>query len=149
MRWPIFVALATAVTPAAAVEPGAGSLADRFVAAWNAHDLRAFEALYAPDAVWVPVAEERTRGRAAIIAEFAKIHNGTGWAVRTTIAEKETPEVHQVTPDVATVFFHMDFIAGGKPVPGLQRAMILVAVRRPEGWRIAAGQLTKESTPAG
>jgi uncharacterized protein (TIGR02246 family) len=122
-------------------------LTDRFVAAWNSHDPARFEPLYTPDAVWVPVAEERTRGRAAIVGEFAKVHTGAGWAARSTIAKRGLAEVHVVTPDVATVFFNMDFIANGKPMPGFQRAMILVAVRSPDGWRIAAGQLTKESDP--
>lgn len=49
-------------------------------------------------------------------------------------------------PDVATVFFHMDFLMNGQPVPGLQRALILVAsADKPGDWKIAAGQLTKES----
>ncbi|MCP6423700.1 SgcJ/EcaC family oxidoreductase, partial [Klebsiella pneumoniae] len=76
-----------------------------FVAAWNAHDPKAFERLYTADAVWVPVAEERTRGRPAIVAEFAKIHTGEGWARRTTIGRKGTAEVRMLRPDVATIFF--------------------------------------------
>lgn len=121
-------------------------LPDRFIAAWNSHDPKAFEALYEPDAVWVPVAEERTRGRRAIIDEFAKVHVG-GWAARTTIARKDTPEVRMIRTDVATIFFHMDFIADGKPVAGLERAMILVATATKGVWKVAAGQLTKESSP--
>jgi uncharacterized protein (TIGR02246 family) len=120
-------------------------LADQFILAWNTHDPKSFEALYTPDAVWVPVAEARTEGRTAIVADFAKIHVGAGWAHATTIAKKDVPEVHALTPDVATIFFHMDFMKDGKPVAGLQRAMILVAVRRDGAWKIAAGQLTKES----
>lgn len=147
-RW-IVLGLAALPVGAHAGAPSPRHVADQFVAAWNTHDLKAFEALYTPDAVWVPVAEERTRGRADILAEFAKIHTGAGWAVRTTIAEKDVPEVHLLKPDVATVFFHMDFLAAGKPIAGLQRAMVLVAVRGPDGWRIAAGQLTKESASAG
>ncbi|MDB5686145.1 MAG: hypothetical protein JWR77_734 [Rhizorhabdus sp.] len=132
---------------AGAAAPGPGILADRFISAWNRHDLKAFEALYTADAVWVPIAEERTEGRSAIVAEFAKIHAGTGWAMKTTIAKKDVPEVHFVTPDVANIFFHMDFIKDGIPVPGFQRAMIFVVVRQSGDWKIAAGQLTKESPP--
>jgi len=120
-------------------------LPDRFVAAWNSHDPKAFESLYTADAVWVPVAEERTEGRAAITAAFASIHTGKGWATATTIARRDRPEVHVLTPDVATIFFHMDFLKDGKPIAGLERAMILVAVRSRGGWRVAAGQLTKET----
>jgi len=143
------IALLAFATPCLA-QGTPNELPDRFIAAWNAHDLAAFEGLYTDDAVWVPVAEERTRGRKDILAEFAKIHTGHGWAVHTTIAEKGAPEVRMLKPDVATIFFHMDFLgADGQPVPGLQRAMILVAVETDGGWKIAAGQLTKESTPAG
>lgn len=139
--------LLSAAAPQAAAAATPEQLTDRFVAAWNSHDPTSFEPLYTPDAVWVPVAEERTRGRAAIVAEFAKVHTGAGWAARSTIAKRGPAEVHTVSVDVATVFFHMDFVANGKPMPGFQRAMILVAVRSPDGWRIAAGQLTKESDP--
>jgi len=131
--------------PALAHAAGPETLADRFVAAWNAHDPKAFEALYTPDAVWVPIAEERTEGRTAIVSEFAKIHIG-GWANKATIVLKEKPEAHLVRPDVATVFFHVDFLMNGQPVPGVQRALILVASADKAGdWKIAAGQLTKES----
>jgi len=47
------------------------TLADSFLAAWNSHAPKAFDALFTDDAVWVPVAEERTEGRAAIVDEFA------------------------------------------------------------------------------
>jgi len=135
-------------TVAAAASPTPDTLTDRFISAWNTHDLKAFEALYTPDAVWVPVAEERTEGRAAIVAEFAKIHTGNGWAMKTTIAKKDIPEVHFLRPDVATVFFHMDFLKDGQPIAGLQRAMILVVMREDGTWKISAGQLTKESVNA-
>jgi len=142
----LFALLAPALAQAAA---GPETIAHRFVAAWNAHDIKAFEALYTTDAVWVPVAEERTEGRQAIVSEFAKIHTAGGWATRTTITEKETPEVHFVRPDVATIFFHMDFLMNGQPVPGLQRALILVVASTKGEWKIAAGQLTKESPAPG
>lgn len=130
---------------ASAATSNPDGLADQFISAWNTHDLKKFEMLYTPDAVWVPIAEERTEGQAAIISEFAKVHTGAGWAVKTTIAKKDVPEVHFLKPDVATIFFHLDFIKDGKPVPGLQRALILVAVQQAGQWKIAAGQLTKES----
>ena len=130
--------------PALAHAAGPEALPDRFIAAWNAHDPKAFEALYTPDAIWVPVAEERTHGREAIVSEFAKVHVG-GWAAKTTITKKDVPEVHMLRPDVATIFFHMDFLMNGQPVPGLQRAMVLVATSEKGEWKIATGQLTKES----
>jgi uncharacterized protein (TIGR02246 family) len=145
MRTALTIACLLAAPAATAQAPSPAALPDAFVAAWNAHDLNAFERLYTPDAVWVPVAEERTIGRAAILAEFGKIHTGDGWAVRTTIGRKGDAAVRTLRPDVATVFFHMDFLSDGQPVQGLQGAMMLVAARERGGWRIAAGQLTKES----
>jgi uncharacterized protein (TIGR02246 family) len=109
MRASFLFAALLCFAPALAHAAGPEDLPNRFVAAWNAHDLKAFEGLYTTDAVWVPVAEERTEGRDAILSEFAKIHTGGGWAMKTTIASKDTPEVHLLRPDVATVFFHMDF----------------------------------------
>jgi uncharacterized protein (TIGR02246 family) len=146
MRARISLVALISLLPALAHAAEPADLPDRFIAAWNAHDLKAFESLYTADAVWVPVAEERTEGRQAILSEFAKVHTGGGWAMKTTITKKDTPEVHRLRPDVATIFFHMDFLMNGQPVPGLQRAMILVATSTDGDWKIAAGQLTKESS---
>ncbi len=71
-----------------------------------------------------------------------------GWAVKTTITKKDRPEFHLRRPDVATIFFHMDFLVDGQPMPGLQRAMILVATATHGDWKISAGQLTRESPAA-
>jgi uncharacterized protein (TIGR02246 family) len=144
MRVSMLLAASLSLTPALAWAAGPEALPDRFVAAWNAHDPKAFEALYTSDAVWVPIAEERTEGREAIVSEFAKIHVG-GWAQRVTITKKDVPEVHLLRPDVATIFFHMNFLMNGQVVPGVQRALILVATESGGEWKISAGQLTKES----
>jgi uncharacterized protein (TIGR02246 family) len=125
--------------------PTPESVVDGFIAAWNSHDPKAFEPLYTTDAVWVPVAEERTKGQAAIVSEFAKIHTGNGWANQIGLAKLGVPEVRFLRPDVATIFFHVDMLVGGKPVPELRRALILVATLEHGIWKIAAGQLTKES----
>jgi uncharacterized protein (TIGR02246 family) len=145
MRAAFLIATLLSLAPALAHAAGPGDLPNRFMAAWNAHDLKAFERLYTKDAVWVPVAEERTEGRAAIVSEFGKIHTGDGWAVASTITRQETPEIHLLRPDVATIFFHVNFLMNGHPVPGVERALILVATSTKGEWKIAAGQLTKES----
>lgn len=120
-------------------------LPDRFVAAWNAHDIGAFEKLYTPDAIWVPSSEERTEGRPAILSEFSKVHKGNGWALarKVSIALKDEPKVQMLGTDVAVIFFRMDFLADGKLDPGQRRTLIVVAKKASDGWRIAAGQLTK------
>jgi uncharacterized protein (TIGR02246 family) len=146
MRALILLVASLSFAPALAWAAGPEALPDRFVAAWNAHDPKAFDALYTSDAVWVPIAEERTEGREAIVSEFAKIHVG-GWAQKVTITKKDVPEVHLLRPDVATIFFHMNFLMNGQVVPGVQRALILVATESGGEWKISAGQLTKESPP--
>jgi uncharacterized protein (TIGR02246 family) len=120
-------------------------LPDQFVAAWNAHDIGAFEKLYTSDATWVPSAEERTEGRAAILSEWSKVHEGNGWALarKVTLAIKGQAKVQMMRPDVATIFFRMDFLADGKVLPDQKRTLIIVADKTGDGWRIAAGQLTK------
>ena len=51
--------------------------------------------------------------------------------------------MRQLSPDVAVVLFNVPFLdKNGKAVePG--NALIIVAVKESEGWRIAVGQLTK------
>ena len=144
MRALVLLVASLSLAPALAWAAGPEALPDRFVAAWNAHDPKAFDALYTSDAVWVPIAEERTEGRATIVSEFAKIHVG-GWAQNVTITKKDVPEVHLLRPDVATIFFHVNFLMNGQVLPSVQRALILVATESGGEWKISAGQLTKES----
>jgi uncharacterized protein (TIGR02246 family) len=133
--------------PAAALAQSAKpeQLPDQFVAAWNAHDIDAFGKLYTADAIWVPSSEERTEGRAAILSQFAKVHQGDGWAVarKVTLAIKGEPKVQMLRPDVAAIFFRMNFLTDGKVAPDQKRTLILIADKTRDGWRIAAGQLTK------
>ncbi|CAN5335628.1 hypothetical protein BH10PSE4_BH10PSE4_46820 [soil metagenome] len=145
MRFLTLLVASLLLAPGLASAAGPEALPDRFIAAWNAHDPKGFEALYTPDSVWVPVAEERTEGREAIVGEFAKIHTGGGWAMKTTIVKKDVPEVHLLRPDVATIFFRVDFLMNGQPVPGVKRTLILVTTATNGEWKISAGQLTKES----
>jgi uncharacterized protein (TIGR02246 family) len=124
---------------------GAESLLDGFVQAWNSHDGKAFDHLFTDDAVWVAVAEARTQGRTAIVNEFSEIH--ATWAKETTIVASDI-EVHSVREDVAIVLFHGRYLDhSGQRVAGVDRAILLVAVKTKDGWRIAAGQLTKQSPP--
>jgi uncharacterized protein (TIGR02246 family) len=130
------ICVGQSTTPAAAV--------DDFAKAWNSHDAKAFERLFTEDITWVPIAEVRAEGRSDLVKELAEIH--TTWAKNTTVTQSAT-KVQSVTPNVAVVFFH-SLLAGqldddGKPLPAADRAMMLVTVKQPDGWRIAAGQVTK------
>jgi uncharacterized protein (TIGR02246 family) len=114
---------------------------DDFLKAWNSHDAKAFDPLFTQDAIWVPVAETRAIGRADVIKQFEQIH--TTWAKKTTIIARDI-KVQSVRPDVAMILFHAKFVQDAKEVPVLDRAMIMVAVKQADGWRVAAGQVTKQ-----
>ena len=117
------------------------TLVDDFVKAWNSHDGKAFDRLFIDEAVWVPVAEARTEGRRDIVKDFTEIH--TTWAKATTLSQSAM-KVQQLRPDVAVILFHAKFLEDGKEVPGIDRAMVIVAVKQAGGWKIATGQITKQ-----
>lgn len=112
-----------------------------FVKAWNSHDMKAFDRLFTDDAIWVPVAEARTEGRRDILKDLTEIH--TTWAKTTTISQSAI-KVQQLRTDVAVILFHLKYLEDGKEVPGIDRAMVIVAVKQPDGWKIATGQITKQ-----
>jgi uncharacterized protein (TIGR02246 family) len=111
--------------------------------AWNSHDVKAFERLFTEQAVWVPSAEHRAVGRAEVVEAFAAVLSA--FAKDTTMIVSDV-HVESVSPDVAVVYFHCTvepFDPGGTLQPNPPGAVILVAVREADGWRIAGGQLTR------
>ena len=137
----LFLASVLLAATAAAQSTGPEAVVDDFVKAWNSHDVTAFDRLFTEDAIWIPVAEVSVVGHADVVKGFEDIHNT--WAKKTTITAKDT-KVQLVRPDVAIILFHGKYLQDGKEVPVLDRAMILVAVKGPDAWKIAAGQLTKQ-----
>ncbi len=122
------------------------ALVDDFVTAWNMHAAPGFERLYTAEAVWVPIAEVRDEGRENIVKDLMSAH--TSWARTSTIALFGSSTIRKPKPDVAIVFFRLKFLdQEHRPIAGLERAMVIVAVKDSDGWRISAGQLTKESAP--
>ena len=103
------------VATSAAQSASPETLVQDFVNAWNSHDGKVFDRLFIEDAIWVPVAEARTEGRKNIVKDFAEVH--ATWA---------------------------KFVEDGKEVPGIDRAMVIVAVKEADGWKIATGQITKQ-----
>ena len=132
-------AFLAATSPAQSASPEA--VVQDFVSAWNSHDIKGFDRLFTDDAIWVPVAEARVIGHHDVIEGFEEIHST--WAKKTTITAKDT-KVQLVRPDVAVILFHAKYLEDGKEVPGLDRAMMIVAVKEADAWKIAAGQLTKQ-----
>jgi uncharacterized protein (TIGR02246 family) len=139
----IISALLLAPSIAAAAQSGADELIERFVQAWNAHDMKAFEALYTADATWVPTFDTRFEGRDAIVADLRKAHEG--WAKSSTL-EASKPLVKSLRSDVATVQFNV-MVTGRQDQAPLGRTLLLVASKEAGGWKIVAGQLTKPNCP--
>jgi uncharacterized protein (TIGR02246 family) len=137
---PLWVSVLFAATSAAqSVTPIA--VVDDFLKAWNSHDAKAFDRLFTEDAIWVPGAETRLVGHSDVIKEFELIH--ATWAKKTTIIARDI-KVQSIRPDIAVILFHAKFVQEAKEVPALDRAVIMVAVKQADGWRIAAGQVTKQ-----
>lgn len=116
------------------------TLIDDYGKAWNSHDGKAFERLFTDDVIWVDGQGKRTEGR--IGKDLADIHT-MAWAKETTVTQSAI-KVRTLRPDVAVILFHGTLVAQqqGKRIEA-DRAMIVVAVKGSDGWRIAAGQITK------
>ena len=132
----------TALAAAAPVAT-AESLVERFVAAWNSHDLAAFEKLFTSEATWVATFDVREEGREAVLRDFRIAHEG--WAKNSSVAASDAL-VTELRPDVAIVQFNLMMTMGQGKEP-LGRTLLLVASREADGWLIAAGQLTKPNCP--
>jgi uncharacterized protein (TIGR02246 family) len=130
---------ALAAAPVATAE----SLVERFVAAWNSHDLAAFEKLFTSEATWVATFDVRDEGREAVLTDFRGAHEG--WAKSSSVAASDAL-VTQLRPEVAIVQFNLMMTMGQGKEP-LGRTLLLVASREADGWKIAAGQLTKPNCP--
>jgi uncharacterized protein (TIGR02246 family) len=125
-------------------------LPEAFIKAWNSHDPtgKGFAAIFADDAHFVPYPE------IPVVIGGKEISSGIGdlvgnnWAKDVDSAVKGTPLVHRLRPDVAAIYWHADLIRDGKPMEGIQRAIIFVAVRKGGEWRITDFQITKENPDA-
>jgi len=120
----------------------AKTIVDDFVKAWNTHDMKAFDRLFTNEAIWVPVAEVRDEGRINIVKDLGEAH--ATWAKTTTVVPSAI-KIQSLRSDIAVLLFHVNFVESGKQVPGIDRAMLIVAVKESDGWKIAAGQITKQS----
>ena len=122
-------------------------LPEAFIKAWNSHDQtgNGFAAIFADDAHFLPYPE------IPVVIGGKEISSGIGdlvgnnWAKDVDSALKGTPLVHRLRPDVAVIYWRADLIRDGKPMEGIQRANIFVAVREGGEWRITDFQITKEN----
>jgi ketosteroid isomerase-like protein len=109
---------------------------DRFVAAQNAHDLKAVEELLwdSPDFLWIT----RGRpiwGREAALKQFAAIYQGT-WMLD---PRKDELKVTMVRNDAAELFVPIVFSIGqsGQPAQQTRFLMNQLIVNTPSGWKTA------------
>ena len=109
----------------------------KFVAAQNAHDAKAVEALLldSPDFLWI------TRGtpiwgRAAAIERFAKLYAGT-WHLAPDL---DAFRVVLTRPDVAEIFVPVLFSIGaaGEPAQDARFLINQVLVKTDTGWKVAS-----------
>ena len=135
--------LALAVPAAGADMTAPVSLADGFVRAWNAHDMKAFGDLFAEDADFVNVAGTWWKGRAEIQAMHERSHAAT---FKASVLRQMGVKIRTMGPDTAVLHVTWELKGAvddeGKPRPDRTGVMQMVAARQKDGWRIVAAQNT-------
>jgi uncharacterized protein (TIGR02246 family) len=124
---------------------GAGDVATRFVAAWNAHDPPAFGALMAADADWVTASGIRLRGRDRIQAYLADEH--ATWAKPTSMRAMNI-QVRALNPKSAVILFEWAIETPAKDggASSITRGNNLFVAANENGWTIVAGQVARART---
>ena len=116
------------------------SIAPLFEAAWNAHDMDAFGALFHPDATFVNRFATYWRGHEAILEGHRFIHETV---YRDSVLQVDAPDVDPVSDDVAILHFWTRLQAGPAHPAGPHQVdtLIMAVVTRRDGiWRIQAGE---------
>ena len=132
----IFISL-TIETAAAAPEDEVRATFDRFVAAQNAHDVKAVESLLlgSPDFLWitrgVPV-----WGPDAALKRFAVLYEGT-WKLDPELANLK---VIMIGDSVAQIYVPIIFTIGapGQPPQPTRFLMNQLLVKTPSGWKVSS-----------
>ena len=134
----VLLASLTAVSAwAAPPEDDVRATFDRFVAAQNAHDLKAVEALLldSPQFLWITRGTP-VWGRAEALKRFEALYAGT-WHLE---PESAAFRVVFAQPQVAELFVPIVFSIGpaGQPAQETRFLMNQVLVKSDSGWRIAS-----------
>jgi uncharacterized protein (TIGR02246 family) len=114
------------------------AIPERFAAAWNAHDMDAFAALFHPDASFVNRFGTYWRGVEAIVAGHRPIHETI---YKDSTLTTDAPDVDAISDDAAILHFWSRLAAGAAHPAGPHKVdtMILAVVTRRDGaWRIQA-----------
>jgi len=142
------IALALTPTFARAVEPElpearVAAHVERFVTAWNAHDLGALAGLFAADADFVNVVGIWWRSRKEIEAAHVATHQTF---FKTSSLSGRVASVKLLRPDVAVAHFVWELSGSrapdGRPAPLRKGILVFVLSREGDGWTIRAAQNT-------
>lgn len=118
-----------------------------FQAAWNAHDMTAFGALFHSDARFVNRFATYTRGAEAIV----ELHRGIHETIyRDSTLRNELIDVDEVAEGVAIVHFWSRLAAGAAHPAGPHQVDTLlqaVVVERDGAWRIQAAENVALTNP--
>jgi uncharacterized protein (TIGR02246 family) len=109
-----------------------------FQAAWNAHDMAAFGALFDPQATFVNRFGHFVRGVEQIVALHAPIHQTI---YRDSTLENELIDIDPVADGVAIIHFWSRLSAGAAHPAGahvVDTLILAVLIRQNEAWRIRA-----------
>jgi uncharacterized protein (TIGR02246 family) len=119
-------------------ESDPAAISERFAAAWNAHDMQAFAALFHPDASFVNRFGTYWRGVDAIVAGHRPIHETI---YKDSTLTNDKPDIDLISDDAAILHFWSRLSAGAAHPAGPHKVdtMILAVVTRRDGtWRIQA-----------
>jgi uncharacterized protein (TIGR02246 family) len=147
---PLFLLLALATTPCVArsADPGSPEApiraqVERFVSAWNEHDMRALSRLFADDADFVNVVGIWWKSRREIEAAHVATHQTL---FKSSTLSGQVASVKLLRPDVAVVHAAWTLIGSrapdGQPMPERKGILVFVLTRESEGWTIRAAQNT-------
>lgn len=126
----------------------ASTIAARFQAAWNAHDMTAFGQLFHADATFVNRFATYWRGVDQIVAGHAAIHS-TIYSDSTLVVD--APDVDAIGEDAAILHFWTRLSAGTAHPAGPHQCdtlVMAVATRRDGEWRIQAAENVTLTDPA-
>ena len=120
-------------------------IAEQFAQAWNAHDKAAFDKIFTDDVHFIPTYDLVSEGRENVVTGIYGAHES--WAKDTTLTTSKI-SVQQLSGDAAVVHFNVLVNPpAGVDAPALERTLLLVVAKQQDGWKIAAGQLTKPNCP--
>ena len=116
------------------------TITTRFAAAWNAHDMQAFAALFHPDATFVYRFGTYWRGIDAIVSGHRAIHETI---YKDSTLAIDPPDVDIVSADCAILHFWTRLTTGPAHPAGphaVDTLVLAVVTRHDADWRIQAAE---------